>query len=235
MSYSRREGEQGAEKRQEQLSPYDSIPYSRSWYLETVTKDLLLGSKAPSQNHQAAGSPGRTCRMGTKRPPAESAPRLALAPHLSQEGNWGGCALQLHKFSLWRGATGQGEQAASLQRRVACSSTKAPGRASSVGASLSFSPWRGNPSPSWPLGSLHPPTPAAVSPVFAKNRREEREARAVDRKGKESAGLKALGSQLGSAGNPGFPGLRLPGRPQRGERGRGEESVAFLVTERWGH
>lgn len=53
-------------------------------------------------------------------------------------------------------------------------------------------------------------------------------------KGKESAGLKALGSQLGSAGNPGFPGLRLPGRPQRGERGRGEESVAFLVYRNMG-
>lgn len=158
---------------------------------ETVAKDLLLGSKAQPQKNQATGSPGKTCRMGTKRenirlrarPPGESAPRLTLAPRLSQKGNWGGCALQLHEFSLWRGATGRGEQAASQERRDACSSTKAPGRAS-VGTGLSFSPWRGDPSHSWPLGSSHPPQSAAVSPVFAKDCREGRKAQAVDRKGK---------------------------------------------------
>lgn len=35
-----------------------------------------------------------------------------LGPRQSQGGNWGGGALQLHEFSLWRGATGHGEQAA---------------------------------------------------------------------------------------------------------------------------
>lgn len=57
-------GEQGAEKRQEQLNPYDSIPYSRSWYLETVTKDLLLGSKAPPQNHQGGWVPRQDLQSG---------------------------------------------------------------------------------------------------------------------------------------------------------------------------
>lgn len=158
--------------------------------------------------------------MGTKRgnirPPGESASILTLAPRLSQEGNWGGCALQLHEFSLWRGATGQGEQAASQERKDACSSTKAPGRTSSVGAGLSFSPWKGDPSPSWPPGSSHPPKPAAVSPVFAKNWREEREAQAVDRKGKKRApALKHLALSSGAQGNLAPRASALPGARSR--------------------
>lgn len=34
---------------------------------ETVAKDLPLGSKAQPQKNQATWSPGKTCRMGTKR------------------------------------------------------------------------------------------------------------------------------------------------------------------------
>lgn len=142
---------------------------------------------------------------GCARPPGESAPRLTLAPSLSQEGNWGGCALQLHEFSLWRGATGQGEQAASQERRDACSSTKAPGRTSSVGTGLSFSPWRGDPSPPGRLEArIHRSRPPShLCPPRTGGRRGK--PRLWTGKGKESAGLKALGSQLGSAGKPGSP------------------------------
>lgn len=61
---------------------------------------------------------------GCARPPSKSVPRLTLAPRQSQGENWGGCALQLHEFSLWRGATGQGEQTAGPRRRDACSSRR---------------------------------------------------------------------------------------------------------------
>lgn len=48
-----------------------------------------------------------------------------------------------------------------------------------------FSPWRDDDSLSWPPESSHPLKPAAVSPVFAKNWREERETQGVDREGRE--------------------------------------------------
>lgn len=133
--------------------------------------------------------------MGTKEGNSRGCPGLLvsrpldwnwpLGPRLSQGGNWGGGALQLHEFSLWRGATGHGEQAASQQRRDACSSAKAPGGASSVDVGLVFSPWRDDDSLSLPPESSHPPKPAAISPVFAKNWREERETQGVDREGRE--------------------------------------------------
>lgn len=80
------------------------------------------------------------------------------------------------------------EQAASQQGRDAYSSAKAPGGASSVGAGLGFSPWKSDLSLSWPPGSSHPPKPAAVSPVSAKNWREERETRGGDGEGRGERG-----------------------------------------------
>ncbi|EGV97678.1 hypothetical protein I79_006808 [Cricetulus griseus] len=76
-----------------------------------------------------------------------------------------------------------------------------------------------DPSLSWPPESSHPPKlAAAVSPVFAKNWKEEREAQGVDREGRESAGLKALGSRLGSGGRTEtwLPGLPPPWVPTAG-------------------
>lgn len=126
--------------------------------------------------------------MGTKRGnirgcarPGESAPRLTLAPCLSQEGNWGGCALPLHEFSLWRGVTGHGEQPREERHLLLHEGT---GQDFLGGRGPQFLPLEGRPLPSWPPGSSHPPKQAAVSPLSAKNWREEREAQAEDRKGK---------------------------------------------------
>lgn len=81
-----------------------------------------------------------------------------------------------------------------------------------------FLPLEGRPLPllaAWKLASTKAGRrPAAVSPVFAKNWREEREAQAVDRKGKKRApALKHLALSSGAQGNlapraSAFPGAR---------------------------
>lgn len=49
-------------------------PYSRTWCLGDLAKDLLLDSKAQLQSTQeAAGSPGRTCRWGPRKGTVEAA------------------------------------------------------------------------------------------------------------------------------------------------------------------
>lgn len=187
-------------------------------------------------------SPGRT-RGGTEggnirgcaRPPGESSPRLTLAPRLSQGENRGGRALQLHEVSLWRGATGRG--AGGKPREERCLLLR-------EGTRRGFPSGRGP--RCLPRGGVTPRSPGRREARVPRSRPlshlcspgaggERGKPRAWTGKVEESTGLKALGSQLGRAGKPGFPGVRLPGRPQRGERGRGEESVALLVTEIWGH
>lgn len=177
-----------------------------------MAKDLLLGSKAQLQNIQAAGSPGRTCRMGTKRgnirgcarPPGESAPRLTLASCLSQEGNWGGCALPLHEFSLWRGVTGQGEQPREERHLLLHEGTRQDFLG---GRGPQFLPLEGRPLPSWPPGSSHPPKPASTEAgrrlTFVRQELEGREGspgRGQERERRAPA-LKHLALSSGAQGN----------------------------------